>query len=375
MRVIIVDDEELMLMIFKEMLSIFPGIEILGMFQNARDAFAFLIENRVEMAFIDINMPEESGLELAKSISSHNIETDVVFITASKEHALEAFDVNAFDYVIKPIIQSRLEHTIKKAFDKQKIMEANNYNKINQNISIYCLGGLDIRNRNFEKIKWISNKCEEVFFYLLLKQGRAVSRHEMLEEIFCGMAPKNAETYLNTTIYQLRKSLEPHGLKAAVISYAEGYSLELKGVYIDSIDFERRVKQIGEINASNVIYSLETEKLYIGDLFNDKSYIWSLSERERIFEVYTNFAKKLGKWLFDNNDTSEALHILKKLSKINELDEETNCLLMLIYSANRDKLSLVKQYEKYVTALKSEIGIKPSRTIANIYAELRKGFE
>lgn len=294
MRVIIVDDEELMLIVFKEMLSNFSGIEILGMFQSARDAFAFLKENRVEMAFVDINMPEESGLELAKCISSHNIETDVVFITASKEYALEAFDVNAFDYVVKPIIRSRLEHTIKKAFDKQKIMESNTYNKLNQNISIYCLGGLDIRNRDFEKVKWISTKSEEVFFYLLLNQGRFVSRYVILEEIFCGMAPKNAETYLNTTIYQLRKSLEPHGLKTAVISYTEGYSLELKGTYIDSIDFERRVKQIREIDASNVVYAVETEKLYIGDLFNEKSYVWALSERERIFELYTNFAKKLG---------------------------------------------------------------------------------
>lgn len=72
---------------------------------------------------------------------------------------------------------------------------------------------------------------------------------------------------------------------------------------------------------------------------------------------------------------SEAFRVLKKLANRNELDEETNCLLLLIYAAQRDKLSLVKQYEKYVTVLKREIGVKPGRNITNLYAELRKGFE
>lgn len=369
MRVILLDDEMIILKILKELLSKIPSIEIVGVFQNTVEALSFLLENKADLAFVDINLKGESGLDFARKLSAYHIDIEVAFITAFKEHALEAFDVDAFDYIVKPITQERLERTIAKIHMKQY-----KYKKPEYCCSIYCLGNLDVHGENDEKIRWISTKSREVFFYLLQSPGKSVSRHFILEEIFNDMPTKNANTYLNTTIYQLKKALEPHGLKNMLLSNAETYSLDLKNVYVDVTDFQNRVSNIGEINDKNLSYALETEQLYKGYLFGDKSYIWGLPESERTFQLYSRFAKKLIKYLMENENYSMAAYITKKLVRFDELDEESNALLMQAYAAQKDKTSLTKLFERYASKLKKETGNIPSKYITNLYAELRKKF-
>lgn len=118
MRVILVDDEKSMLLIMKKMIDKIPETEIIGAFQSSCEAFRFIKENRVDIAFIDIKMPQEGGLDLARRIMWEFETIDIVFLTAYKEYALDAFDVHAMDYIVKPVSQERLEHTIKRSREK-----------------------------------------------------------------------------------------------------------------------------------------------------------------------------------------------------------------------------------------------------------------
>jgi two-component system LytT family response regulator len=99
---------------------------------------------------------------------------------------------------------------------------------------------------------------------LLLNRGRKVSRVRLIKDVFDGMPQKNAETYLNTTIYQLRKSLEPHGLKSCIRSDNDSYGLEISGAYIDFFDFEARLKRLEVIDNSNLDQALEAERYLSG---------------------------------------------------------------------------------------------------------------
>jgi two-component SAPR family response regulator len=374
MKVIIVDDEKSTLLIMKKMISKIPGVEIVGAFQRAKDAYSFLRENKVDMMFVDISMPEESGLELGRRMMSEMPGMDLVYVTSYKEYALEAFSVHAFDYIVKPISQVRLESTIKRAMEKHFRIQANRIES-NAKLSIYCLGGLDVRSMDGGIVQLSSSKSAEFLSFLLMHRGRFVSKWSVMEEVFRGMTPQNAETYLNTTTYKLRKALEPYGMKGAIISSNESYTIETKDIYIDFIDFENRINSLATINEFNLEDALKAEKLYIGELYGDKGYYWSLHEKERISELYFSFGKKLASYLLDIQRLAQSLQILRKLTRRNELDEEVICLLMKVYAFQRDKSALLKQYDRYVKVLSREMGVAPSKNVIQLYNSLRENLE
>ncbi len=377
MKAVLVEDEESVLLVIKKMLSGIPDIEVVGMFQKAVDAYGFLYEHETDIVFIDINLAGESGMELARKMQSAGLNMEIVFLTAFREYTLEAFEVSAFDYIIKPVSQQRLESTVSKIRRKRmnKYRDANAMPRTNNKAAIYCLGGLDVRSDKDKAVKWISSKSIELFSYLLLNKGRLTSRRVILDEVFYGMTKKNAEAYLNTSIYQMRKSLEQHSLKFMIISGMESYGLELEGVYIDYIDFEKRIKDIGAIGMHNINEALEAERMYAGDIFGDRSYLWAISERQRLFEIYATFIKELGMLLIECNKKENAFRLFKKLIDLDEHDEAANILLMRYYAAQKDKSALAKHYERYVKSIHREFGVKPSRNLVNLYAELRIGLD
>ena len=374
MKAILVDDEKAMLLIIKKMISKIPEIEIVGAFQSSGEAYKFIEVNSVDIAFIDIKMPEESGLDLAKRIMSEFEKIDIIFLTSYKEYALDAFDVHAVDYIVKPISKERLVRTIKRIMQRRIFSLPYNDDEELVKLSIYCLGGLDIRDIS-GRLVLNSSKSLELLAYLLLHKGEFVSKWRVMEDIFREMPPHNAETYLNTTIYRLRKALDHHEMKAAVISVNEGYKIDMKHFFIDFIDFANRVNDLDIINESNLEDAIETEKLFTGQLFGEKGYSWSLPEKERISELYWEFAKKLGSYLLKNNDLTTSLQVLKRMSIRNELDEEVNCLLMRVYAAKSDRVSLIRQYNKYTKVLQRELEVTPGNNTNKLYAQLRKSLE
>lgn len=110
-RVLVVDDERLARVELKRLLSKFDDIEIVSEAKNANEAIEQLKENAIDLAFLDIQMPEISGLELAAEIGNQTL---FVFCTAFSEHALDAFTLNAADYLVKPVNPERLTQTIER---------------------------------------------------------------------------------------------------------------------------------------------------------------------------------------------------------------------------------------------------------------------
>jgi two-component system, LytTR family, response regulator len=112
MKTIIIDDERLARNELKRLLEDFPKINIVGEAANAEEAIELIEEHSPELIFLDIQMPGKNGFELLESLEDKVPE--VIFTTAYDEYALKAFEVNALDYLLKPIDQSRLAEAIAK---------------------------------------------------------------------------------------------------------------------------------------------------------------------------------------------------------------------------------------------------------------------
>lgn len=110
----IIDDEPLALSLLESYIQIIPFLSLTGKYNNPALAMQDLLTQKVDLIFLDIQMPQISGMELARLVPQ---ETKIVFITAFKEHALDGYRVNAFDYLLKPVSFDEFLITCKKVYD------------------------------------------------------------------------------------------------------------------------------------------------------------------------------------------------------------------------------------------------------------------
>lgn len=111
LKCIIVDDEPLQQELLKEYIALLPWLELAGIFSNGNEAMGFLKEGKADLIFLDISMPGLNGVELVKRLSDPPA---VIFTTAYPEYAVEGFNLNAVDYLLKPISFDRFSKAVEK---------------------------------------------------------------------------------------------------------------------------------------------------------------------------------------------------------------------------------------------------------------------
>ena len=122
MKALIVDDERLARNELTKLLEKFPEIEIIGEATNGEEAIEKIEELEPDLVFLDIQMPGMTGFEVLEHL---HVVPEIIFVTAYDEFALKAFEVNALDYVLKPVELSRLETAIEKvANQRMKVSES-----------------------------------------------------------------------------------------------------------------------------------------------------------------------------------------------------------------------------------------------------------
>lgn len=110
-RVLIVDDEPLAREYIRALLKTDDEIKITGEAGNGRDAARFIIKNKPELVFLDIQMPEMDGFSMLKSLDANNLPA-IIFTTAFEEYALRAFEFHALDYLLKPFDTQRFQKAV-----------------------------------------------------------------------------------------------------------------------------------------------------------------------------------------------------------------------------------------------------------------------
>jgi two-component SAPR family response regulator len=128
-----VDDEFIAREVIATHLSKIPGITIVDSCSNAIDAFNCLRKHDIDLIFLDINMPEVSGISFAKSIHK-NIK--IIFTTAYRDYAFEGFELQAIDYLLKPISFDRILKAVNNFFEVYAVSEKKRNNS-NRNARLY----------------------------------------------------------------------------------------------------------------------------------------------------------------------------------------------------------------------------------------------
>lgn len=165
MNCIVIDDEPLAREAIQDLIETQTKLTFVGSFNNAIKAEKFMVENEVDLIFLDIEMPRINGLEFAKKISKN---TMVIFTTAYKEYALESYNLDAIDYLLKPVLPARFEKAIEKAFAFYKLLNSENgiVEKLTQNF-IFIKAERKYYKILFEKILYIEALKDYVIIHTL----------------------------------------------------------------------------------------------------------------------------------------------------------------------------------------------------------------
>ena len=117
LRVVIADDERPARFFLKAILEDFEDVEIVGEAENGAEAVRIIKETKPDLALLDLQMPEVTGLEVVKLLRKPQLPL-IAFITAYDEFAVQAFEANAVDYLLKPIEKSRLRETLNRVHER-----------------------------------------------------------------------------------------------------------------------------------------------------------------------------------------------------------------------------------------------------------------
>ncbi|HHV09924.1 MAG TPA: response regulator [Clostridiales bacterium] len=271
MKAIIVDDEELARCRLSNLLIKLEGVELCGSFGTAEEALQYMETKAADVVFLDISMPEMNGMEFANILLDKGSTARVVFVTGYEEYAVEAFELDAVDYLLKPISRERLAKTVQRLMKTQRY-EIQQYEA--QRLYVSCFGGfrVSVQEKDGEAIGWRSPKVEELFAFLVCKN--CVSRDEIADTLWDGFTLDKAMKNLNSTVYYIRKTLQQYGLADCMMTTRRQISLDAKKIYCDLYEFERLQK-----SAWNTKQELERlNELYRGELFQGKTYEWSFGK-------------------------------------------------------------------------------------------------
>src|SRR6267142_1571201 len=115
LRAVVVDDEQLARDELGYLLGQLGGIEIIGQAGNGVEALTTIDRLQPDVVFLDVQMPGLTGFEVARRMLDKRTESHIIFVTAFDQHAIEAFEVNAVDYLLKPVDSTRLEQALQRA--------------------------------------------------------------------------------------------------------------------------------------------------------------------------------------------------------------------------------------------------------------------
>ncbi|MDA3952339.1 MAG: LytTR family DNA-binding domain-containing protein [Bacteroidales bacterium] len=185
MRCIAVDDEPRALEIIDNFISKIDFLDLVGKFRNPVDAIDFLLQNKIDLIFLDINMPDITGTELVKILNQKPM---IIFTTAYSEYAIESYELDAIDYLLKPFEFDRFLKAVIKAKEASKLSSGveNNHivylNTIDNKIQLKS--GSETFQIKIDDIKYIEGLGNYVNVYLTKKKiATYISLKDFLEKL------------------------------------------------------------------------------------------------------------------------------------------------------------------------------------------------
>ncbi|MFD0696332.1 response regulator [Paenibacillus sp. GCM10027628] len=336
-RIVAVDDEKPVLRRVGKLLEQFEQVHVAGLFDKSTDCLEYVLTEPepIDLVLLDMEMPALHGLELARRLRECRPEIHIAFLTAYEEFAKDAFEVEALDYLLKPVMNEDLARTIERYMRRS----GRGLDKMSEKgIAVHSLGSFTVMTDSGAVVRFRNSKAKELLAYLHHHQGMPVSKAQIIEDIWYGRDVERSQVNLHSTIYQLRKDLEACGLANLIVQtkIAGGsYCLQWTTSYDDVATYKEEIRLFKL--TSSLTHALRAAQLYEGGYMARSGYVWA-APRQAVLELgYTEILEAIVNMYVRQQRYDIALNPLRKWAELNPLSGRLHGkMIALLLLMNRE---------------------------------------
>lgn len=211
MRILAVDDEQKELdLLVSAIKEVAPAFEC-DAFSDPKEALEFSLKKKIDVAFLDINLPSIDGIQLAETLKKGNKNINIIFVTCHQEHMNKAFDMHASGYLVKPITNEK----VRKELDdlRHPIQQG----KKKPLLKVVCFGNFDVKSLDGKSVYFERQKSKELFAYLVFRRGAACTIKEIATILFEDDPYDNkVQSYIQKIISTMMKNLKAIGAEEVI---------------------------------------------------------------------------------------------------------------------------------------------------------------
>lgn len=229
MKILVVEDENIalngLILLIKK---VKPKAEVFG-FMNSNEALEFSKNNQISIAFLDIEMNELNGIDLAYKLKEYNNNINIIFTTGYSSYMSNAFAMHASGYLLKPISEEKLKE------------ELNNLRfPIEENkklLDVRCFGNFEIYS-NGERVLFKRSKTKELFAYLVDRNGSGMTAKQICAALFSDDTDDSKNVaYLRQLVLDLKKSLKKVGAEDVFRHETPYYRIDINLIKCDYLSY------------------------------------------------------------------------------------------------------------------------------------------
>ena len=227
MKILLVDDEKLQLIrLLNTVKKVLPDSEILS-YTNPVLAFKENENNLIDIAFLDIEMPEINGIQLAKKLKKINPKINAILVTAYDNYALDAYKLHASGYVTKPVNE-------KKVKDELEGLRYDVELKPSKKLQVKCFGNFEVF-YNGVPLKFARSKSKELFAYLIDREGAAINVNELNAVLW---EDDDHKSYFRNLVSDITATLKSVGLDDVFIKRHNECFIDISKVDCDAYEYK-----------------------------------------------------------------------------------------------------------------------------------------
>lgn len=359
----LIDDEKQSIDFLETLLPFFPHIHVVRKFTSIDEAMGRMELLSFDAIFLDIGT---CGMQDFSSVQTFMMQfptAEIIFLAEYPQFALNAFEVNAVDYLLKPVNLERLHQSIQRL--EQRLFAKSAIDFVKKPLCIKTMGHFHLVSDGKQEVKWRTRKVKELFLYLWQHRDHPCSRMKILEDLWGDLSEERATALMHTTIYELRKCLKTIGISSPISFINEKYILNVD-VYSD-LDVLLKAFSSSPATASVVERVLA---LYKGDYLEEESYHWAIQEQKKVKQLFLRYLQQF----LDTTDVSMQSDYLVEvcLDKILQLDpynEHVVSLLLDYYGGGQKMEKMVRLYDEFKRRWMEDLGLEMPKEVVDIYKQ------
>lgn len=357
-KAMVIDDEWYNLEETSEFVENTGFFHVTGKYQNPIKALEEVTSNYPQVAFVDIELPEMDGITFAEKLLEINPSMIIVFITSYNQYAVQAFDLNAMDYILKPIKSERFNRMVEKIKNEVSLRPQNT----SQILKIKCFNHLTVTIGDIP-VKWERAKAEELFAYLLMYHGSYVHKEKIIENLWAGYKPEKALQILQTSVCKIRNLFSQIKNVVSLNYSGNRYCLIVEGGESDYLQVEIALSDYKADDKSTFDGLEKACNLFGKGFLTEEGYSWSLvKDQEMRAGLVAALKEIMNVYVVDGNQ-DKVIATLKSITKLAPYDKKSNFMLIRIYKESGDNTAAYNHYQWLEKILREEYDEAPSERI------------